>query len=390
MSDDIAALPFEAAEYGRRVAGARARMAARGIDLLIVTGAENGYYLSGLLVGTPQVFLALVLPIEGDACWVVRQTELSNVRTLAATAWVKEGVGVPDESDPIHILAGTLMEQGRERARIGIERQGWFFHADYQHRSEAALPDATFLDSTGLVEGMRNIKGPAEIAYMKRAGAVTAAALRAGIAAVAAGVTDREIGAILTATAIREGSGPMPQGPFVTCGARSFMAHSSWAGAPIRTGEMVNTEMACSVARYYVPCFRVSVVGPPSDALKRFHGASEAGLEGALTRIRPGMTSGEADAAVREPIEHAGFGEYFVVRAAYGIGLAFGPCWSEDRLMNMRPGDDRVLEPGMCFHVVPALYKEGFGAVCCSMPVVVTESGLEPLIDLEPKLFVRG
>ncbi len=58
--------------------------------------------------------------------------------------------------------------------------------------------------------------------------------------------------------------------------------------------------------------------------------------------------------------------------------------------MNMRPGDDRVLEPGMCFHVVPALYKEGFGAVCCSMPVVVTESGLEPLIDLEPKLFVRG
>ncbi len=390
MSENIAALPFEAAEYERRVAGARARMAERGLDLLIVTGAENGYYLSGLLVGTPQVFLALVVPIEGDACWVVRQTELSNVRTMAATSWVKAGVGVPDEADPIDILTGHLKERGAERARIGIERQGWFFHADYQHRLAAALADATFLDSTGLVEGMRNVKGPAEVAYMKRAGAVTAAALRAGIEAVAEGVTDQEIGAILTATAIRAGSGPMPQGPFVTCGARSFMAHSTWAGAPIRAGELVNTEMACSVARYYAPCFRVSIVGPPSDEVKRFHGASEAGLEGALASVRAGMTSGEADAAVRGPIERAGYGEYFVVRAAYGIGLSFGPCWSEDRLMNMRPGDGRVLEPGMCFHVVPALYKEGFGAVCCSMPVVVTEAGLEPLIDLEPKLYVKG
>ena len=245
MSENIAALPFEAAEYERRVAGARARMAERGLDLLIVTGAENGYYLSGLLVGTPQVFLALVLPIEGDACWVVRQTELSNVRTMSATSWVKEGVGVPDEADPIEILAGHLRERGAERARIGVERQGWFFHTDYQHRLAAALADATFLDSTGIVEGMRNVKGAAEIAYMKRAGAVTAAALRAGIEAVAEGVTDQEIGAILTATAIREGSGPMPQGPFVTCGARSFMAHSTWAGAPIRAGELVNTEMAC-------------------------------------------------------------------------------------------------------------------------------------------------
>ena len=43
----------------------------------------------------------------------------------------------------------------------------------------------------------------------------------------------------------------------------------------------------------------------------------------------------------------------------------------------------------MTFHLVPALYKAGFGAVCCSLPVVVTETGLQPLLDLEAKLFVR-
>jgi Xaa-Pro aminopeptidase len=92
---------------------------------------------------------------------------------------------------------------------------------------------------------------------------------------------------------------------------------------------------------------------------------------------------------VRRAIERTGFGEHFVVRAAYGIGLAFGPTWSEENVMSVRPGDERLLRPGMCFHVVPALYKEDVGAVCCSLPVVVGERGLEPLLDLEAKLFVR-
>jgi Xaa-Pro dipeptidase len=100
------------------------------------------------------------------------------------------------------------------------------------------------------------------------------------------------------------------------------------------------------------------------------------------------MTSAAADQVVRDAITQAGMGEYFVVRAAHGIGLGFAPIWSEDHVMSIRPGDQRVLKPGMCFHLVPALYKADFGAVCCSLPVVVTESGLEPLLDLEPRLFI--
>ena len=141
--------------------------------------------------------------------------------------------------------------------------------------------------------------------------------------------------------------------------------------------------------RYHVPCFRVSVIGRPSAELARFHAASEAGLDAALNGIEPGMTSRQADAVMRQAIAKAGCGEEFVVRAAYGIGLSFGPTWGEDRLMALRPGDDRPVAPGMCFHLVPALYREGLGCVCCSMPVVVTETGLDPLLDLEAELFVR-
>ncbi|MBT5415470.1 MAG: aminopeptidase P family protein, partial [Rhodospirillaceae bacterium] len=249
--------------------------------------------------------------------------------------------------------------------------------------------DAAFLDASGLIERIRTIKSAPEIAVLRAVGAITATSLRAGIDLLGEGVTDREIGAVMTATAIREGGEPMPQGPFVTFGPRSFRAHSTWTGDPIPRGALVNTEMAATVDRYHVPCFRVSVIGPPSADLARFHAASEKGLEAALSQIEPGMTSDRADGIMREAIEEAGCGAEFVVRAAYGIGLSFGPTWGEDRLMALRPGDERIVEPGMCFHLVPALYREGLGCVCCSMPVVVTETGLDPLLDLEAKLFVQ-
>ena len=181
----------------------------------------------------------------------------------------------------------------------------------------------------------------------------------------------------------------MCNGPFVTTGQRSYLAHSSWAGVPIGRGEIVDTEMAAVVARYNVPTFRVSVIGQPSDELRHFHDASQRGLEAGLANIVPGMTSGEADQVVRSAVGKAGYGDHFVVRAGYSIGLGFGPRWSENHVMSIRPRDPRVLEPGMCFHLVPALYKEGLGAVCCSMPIEITERGCKPLTSIEPKLFVR-
>ena len=381
-------LPFSAQEYRDRVSRFREKMRAGNVDVALVTGPENQYYLTGLRTGTVQYFMTLVVPVDGEGLWVVRRTELSNVESLKTVSWVKHGVGVTDGESSVQVLADTLREQGFEQSRIGVDRRSYFFHTEFQLGLEQELSKATLVDASGWVEAGRAVKSDAELSELRTAGVITATALSRGIDSLVEGITDRQIGATLTSSAIEAGSESMSAGPYVTVGERTFMAHSSWVGQSIGRGDIVNTEMAARVNGYNAPCFRVSVIGQPSQSLQRFHAASEQGLHAGLEGIRGGMTSEAADRVVRDAIDATGLGEYFVVRAAYGIGLGFAPAWSEDHVMSIRPGDQRVLLPGMCFHLVPALYKAGFGAVCCSMPVVVTESGLEPLLDHKPRLYV--
>ena len=389
MAEPLIKLPFDEQEYSSRVKRTRQEMDSQGIDLLLVSVPENYYYLTGLQSGAHDTLLILALPLTGEAVWIVRKTELSNVNSYAKVSWVKRGYGVEDSDDPVAVIASVLRELGYEKSTIGIEEESMVFNVSTYLKLQKELPNARIAEGLEVVESLRKVKSDAELQYMRRAGSVTSKALQAGIDSLHEGQMDNELASIVLSTAIKEGCEITCSGPFITTGQRTFLAHSSWAGVRINDGDVVNTEMASVVQRYNTPTFRVSVIGEPSDELRRIHDASYAGLQAGLDNFKPGMTSGDADKVVRDAIDKAGYGEYFVVRAAYGIGLGFSPGWDENHIMSIRPGDPRPLEEGMCFHLVPVLYKDGLGAVCCSSPLEITKEGCRPLSTIEPKLFVR-
>jgi Xaa-Pro dipeptidase len=75
-------------------------------------------------------------------------------------------------------------------------------------------------------------------------------------------------------------------------------------------------------------------------------------------------------------------------RVAYSIGLNFPPDWGEGQIMSLQSGEKRTLQPGMTFHVIPALFVPGVGATICTETVVVTETGVESLIEFD-RAFAR-
>lgn len=382
-------LPFERAEFVARASSVRAAMRERGLDALLVVAPHNYYYLTGYQSGLSHSLTVLVFPLEGKPSWVIRKTELSNLRLMPAEGGAVDAHGVADHEDFVEKLAGVLNDKGLGRATIGIDRNAMFFTIGHDIALRKTMPHASFGDGTSVVEFVRRRKSPAELAYLRRAGALSAHALKSGFGELREGTTDTQLAVNIMSAAFLAGSERMGMLPFVASGPRTAMAHASWTGRPIARGEVINAEVAAAVARYHVPLFRVASIGSPSTEITKMHDASQAALEAGLSKIRAGITSGEADAILRRTVDKAGMGDLFVVRGAYSIGIGFSPSWGEgNTLAAIKPGSSDPLLPGMTFHVVPALYKEGVGCVCCSMPVIITDTGVEPLAPIEPKLFI--
>ena len=74
-------------------------------------------------------------------------------------------------------------------------------------------------------------------------------------------------------------------------------------------------------------------------------------------------------------------------RCGYPIGVSYPPDWGE-RTMSLRPGDETVLQAGMTFHFIPAVWQDDWGMEITES-FVITENGAETLSDVPRKLFVK-
>jgi Xaa-Pro dipeptidase len=134
---------------------------------------------------------------------------------------------------------------------------------------------------------------------------------------------------------------------------------------------------------------RTVVVNRPDQTCRRLEAVVREALEKAIAAIRPGTTCGEVDAACRDTIEAAGFGHGFRKRTGYSIGVAYAPDWGEGHIASLQPGDDTVLEPGMVFHLPPAI-RLPERCVGLSEIVLVTDPGHEVLTSFPRELLQAG
>ena len=74
-------------------------------------------------------------------------------------------------------------------------------------------------------------------------------------------------------------------------------------------------------------------------------------------------------------------------RCGYAIGLSYPPDWGE-RTMSFRAGDTTVLEPGMTFHFMPALWLDD-GGIEITEPIVITQTGVECLCTTPRALVIK-
>jgi Xaa-Pro dipeptidase len=373
------------AELETRRDAVLAGMEREGIDVIVVTSPLSIYYLTGIgLGGLPPLGFALAR--SGRHRFMLRLIDHRWHEVWADQTWATDWLPFRDEENTDEVLARGIREaHPTDIARLGMELD----RPSASYNTVRALADLTHarqvVSATHLIEELRVVKSAAELEIIRRAGRLASRASDAIVRTITAGGTDVEAAMAAVDLTVREGhGGHPPHYPYVFAGPAGETGHLPWARVAPKPGEVVTWFVKGFIHKYGCPIERTLIKGPDTNDVRRMIESVARTVERVGQALRPGMTSDEAYRVAYASHREAGFERYFPNHAAYSFGLHS----AEFELFRLRANDPRKLRAGMTFHLVPCLIVPGIGNICASRPVVVTESGGEPLNDYPLRLAV--
>ena len=375
--------PFTRQHFEARLDRARAEMARENIDLLILSAPESVYYLSGYQTRGISGHTYLAVPADGPPVFSTRGTDLGNLLLIQDITPIGDYVGFEDHDDPLQVFVDLISRNRISINRVGIEKNAYFLTIQSYEALVSAFEGSVFIDASRIVEELRLIKSPEEIACHREAGHIVVKATRAGIDAVQLGRTDGSVVTAVTGALVEAGSEWVATWPAVRTGAQSGRSHASWQNIPVEEGQATNIETAGVVQRYHTPLRRAVIYGPSAEQ-RRIAETVRLANHAAIGAMGPGATAGSAFEAARRVADECGFVDMLSGRSGYTTGVGISPSWVQRMSINIVPGNESVLEPGMVFHVCTVFQKPNVFGVGESSTVVITESGLENLTaDME-------
>ena len=395
MTDRSVEAPFPRREYEGRVERVKARMEARGVDVLVSTEPANMAYLTGYDACSWYTPQAVVVALDlAEPLWIGREQDMACA--LWATHLDEDSIlGYPDdhitdaERHGMDRVARELAARGLGAARVGTEDDGICLTPRGARHLRAGLPDARFVDVDGLVNWVRTVKSPAEIDVMRDAGRLALGGMRTAVEVIAPGVRECEAAAEIYRALIsgtEDVGGDAPWLPTMPSGAKTVCPHLSWTDAPYPSETAVNVELGGCRHQYHVGLSRTLHLGRAPEPLRRLADATISGFHAMLARVEPGATCEGVQAAFRAEVARHGYEK--TSRCGYSIGIGFPTgAWIE-RTASLMEGDETVLEPNMTFHLVLGMWAEESGFMF-SETVAVTDGGFEALAPFDRELVVK-
>jgi ectoine hydrolase len=390
-------LPFERPEYLERIAKVKRHMDAAGIDVLLISDPCNMNYLTGYDATSYYVHQMIALALDAEEpLWIGRHMDVACARFTTflegdnLRGYPESYIGVPDRH-PMEFVALELKERGWDQGRIGVEMDAHFFTARCYQELRTHLSDADFVDASLLVNWVRIVKSPQEIAYMRQAGVIAEQAMNVAIEKIEVGVRQCDVAAAIYAATVSgtaEFGGDMPEAPWMPSGERTSAPHLTWTDEPYRSGEGTNVELSGVRHRYTAALARTIILGNPAPKLEAMVPVVIEGMNAALDRARVGVTCQEVEASWRAVASANGIEKSS--RIGYSIGIGYpGPSWNE-RTASLQPGNTTVLEPNMTFHMIPGVWMDDWGFEV-SETFRITEDGAPEVFSHVPRqVFVKG
>jgi len=382
------ALHFEAKEYKARQKKVIKELAARGLDGLLMFQQESMYYLTGYDTFGFCFFQCLYLGTDGRMALLTRSADL---RQAQHTSTIEDIRIWTDEAGakPANQLRDMLENLGARGKQLGIENESYgLVHSNGLAVDAAMFGFCKLLDASRLVDAFRAVKSDAELKYVRKAGKLGDAALKAAIEATHAGADEGDILAAQHA-AIFSGGGDYPANEFIIGSGRDALLCRYKSGRrELSKRDQLTLEFAGVYRHYHAAFMRTFIVGEPGKQHIRMHEAAVAALKACEEQLTAGKTAGDVFDAHARTVDKHGLKHARLNACGYSLGAKFTPSWMDTPMFFH--GNPFEIKPNMVFFAHMILMDSDTNTAMTLARTYITGKGApEPVSKYPLKLIVK-
>jgi Xaa-Pro aminopeptidase len=369
MHTDLAAL-YPAV----RLAAVADAIRAAGLGALLLTPGPDLRYVTGYDAKQLERLTCLAVPADGEAFLVVPGLELKAAMASPVSTLGVEVMTWGETDDAFGIVQKRL----GNLETVALSDRMWALSV---LRFRDAFPAARQVLASAVLSQLRIRKSPVEVTALREAGAAIDRVHEQVPGWLKPGLTERQVGARIAEAILAEGH---VQVDFVIVGSGPNAAspHHEVSDRVLRAGDVVVVDIGGTMGSGYCSdCTRTYAIGEPPADFSTYYAVLKQAQDAACDLVRPGVTAESVDAAARDIIAAAGYGQWFIHRTGHGIGLES----HEDPYIVS--GNATPLAPGMAFSVEPGIYPGPHGARIEDI-VVCTEDGVERLNNVPRDLVI--
>jgi len=351
----------------------RDRMKDNNVDLVVLGPGTHMRWLLGFNTHSDERPCMLLIGKEKEAFLMpsVNAEDARKRSDIAINSW-------KDDDGPDQALKEALVDIGESAAKhIAIDEA---MRSHFALIVIEALPNPTYEFTGSTIGALRMRKDHTEYINLKENALIDDRAMQAGFAAIKKGITELEIGEAINNHFISEGA--KPQFCIVGSGPNGAFPHHHTGDRKVEYGDAVLIDIGGRKGTFPSDMTRMSVLGEPPEGYLEIHAIVERAVQAAMATARPGVMAKEVDAAARDVITEAGYGEFFVHRLGHGLGIDIHePPY-------ITATSEVILDEGMVFSIEPGIYLQGRFGVRLEEIVILRANGPEILSELSRKLNV--
>ncbi len=354
-----------------KINSVRTRMKDNNVDLVAL---GPGTHMNWLLGFNPY-------PDERPCLLLIGKEKEAFLMPSVNEEGIREKTDIPmncwnDENGPDQALKDALSYTDSSNAKhIAIDEA---MRSHFALILLESLSNPTYEFTASTIGALRMRKDQNEFVNLKENALIDDRAMQAGFAAIKEGVSEIEIGEAINKHFISERA--KPQFCIVGSGPNGAFPHHHTGDRKVKQGDVVLIDIGGRKGTFPSDMTRMSVLGEPPEGYLEIHAIVERAVQAALSAARPGVMAKDVDAAARNVITEAGYGEFFVHRTGHGLGIDIHePPY-------ITATSEVVLDEGMVFSIEPGIYLQGRFGVRLEEIVILRADGPEILSELTREL----